>query len=82
MKKVPEGKAPGVYAGEVEQRASRQMNEDAGTSHDGCRCWVLKSDEFDEQWEAQENLKNTEEIKEKYRQLTSEGQVIVLEMDW
>jgi hypothetical protein len=82
MKNTPEGKIPSEYAGEVYARAVAQMDEDSGSSHDGCECWVLKPEQFDEYWESQENLKNTDEVREKYRKLTDEGRIIVLEMDW
>lgn len=82
MKKVPDDKTPGEFAGEVEMRAQAQMDEDAGSSHDGCDCRVLKPEDFDEAWNDQENLKDTEEVREKYRKLTEEGRVILLEMDW
>lgn len=82
MKKVPDDKSADVFAGEVAARAKAQMDEDAGNSHDGCDCRVLKLENFDEAWNDQENLKDTPEIREKYRQLTQEGRVILLEMDW
>ena len=82
MKKVPDDKTPSQFVQEVQERALAQMNEDAGNSHDGCECRVLEAQDFDVEWENQENLKKTLEIKEKYRNLTNEGRVILLEMDW
>jgi len=82
MKNTPEGKTPSDYAGELYNRAVAQMDEDAGSSHDGCECFVLKPEQFDEYWESQDNLKNTDEVREKYRNLTKEGRVVILEMDW
>lgn len=79
MKRVPEGKTAAQYAGEVHERAQQQIYEERG---DGCECEILTLAKFEEIWEDQENLKKTDEIKEKYRKLTEEGQVIYLEMDW
>lgn len=79
MKRVPEGKTAAQYAGEVHERAKEQIYEEGG---DGCECEILTLAKFEEIWEDQENLKKTDEIKEKYRKLTEEGQVIYLEMDW
>lgn len=79
MKRVPEGKTAAQYSGEVHERAKEQIYEEGG---DGCECEILTPAKFEEIWEDQENLKKTDEIKEKYRKLTEEGHVIYLEMDW
>ncbi len=79
MKKVPDDKTALQYATEVLDRAKEKIYEDGG---DGCECEILTPAKFEQIWNDQENLKKTDEIKEKYRQLTSEGRVIFLEMDW
>jgi len=78
MRAVPEGVCPKQYAEDVEKRA-RETNVG---KYESCDCDVLKPEDFDEQWKLQDNLNDTDAMYAKYRQLTQEGRVVVLEIDW
>jgi hypothetical protein len=38
--------------------------------------------EFEELWNEQQNIRDTPEIKSKYKELASKGQLIAVEIDW
>ena len=77
IKKTPEGKTPWEFRSEVEKRLPEYS-----VGADGAIVGFLTPDNFDEHWDNQENLKKTDEIRDKYRKLTSEGKVIFVEIDW
>jgi hypothetical protein len=43
---------------------------------------TLDESNFEEYWEHQENLKKNDEVKQKYLDLSKQGKVIFVEIDW
>lgn len=84
MRKAPDGKTPTEFLREVEARCNvlASQGDADGDRPEGATAFILTPEKFEETWASQENLKQTPEIKEKYRQLTLEGKVIVAEIDW
>jgi hypothetical protein len=84
LKKTPEGKTPLEFCNECHRNVANLIaNGDSdGDRPEGGNASILKLEAFEEQWNTQENLRKNSEVKEKYRQLTAQGQVIVIEIDW
>ena len=85
MKKTPAGMSPLEYSSFVHQNVANlcsRGDEDTGTRPEGANVWLLKPEQFEEYWTQQENLKQTPEVKEKYKKLTEQGQVVAVEIDW
>jgi hypothetical protein len=78
MKKVPEGTRVGEYISEIERRLDNDYAEDA----ENYSVELANELNFDECWDLQENLKRTDEIKQKYYALMKEGKVVYIEIEW
>lgn len=79
IKKVPDGKTLQEYLKEVRD------NMHYGDYAEGAENWIvdpLTEQNFEEYWELQENLKQTDEIKQKYFNLAKQGKAILVEIEW
>lgn len=77
MKKVPDGIDSVKYMNTIYKNI--QNNEEEKESFEVRR---LQPEDFDFAWDAQDNLKKEDAIKEKYRELTKQDRVIFVEIDW
>ena len=82
MRAVPVSLTLEQFVADIEARVRSLYHTPGEASPEGHSITILKPDDFEEQWSMQENLKQTPEVKEKYRKLTTEGRVVVLEVDW
>jgi len=78
MKKLPDGKQMHEYIKEMNSRL-REYTEDGC---EGYEIYVVDENNFEEYWSQQENLKQTDEVKQKYLDLSKQGKVIFVEIDW
>jgi hypothetical protein len=78
MKKLPDGKQMHEYLKEMHSRL-REYTEDGC---EGYEIYVVDENNFEEYWEQQENLKKTDEVRQKYLDLAKQGKVIFVEIDW
>jgi len=81
MRKIPDGMSRFQAFREIDNWLSN-MSDDSDFRITSSDLKILKESEFEEAWEAQENLKKTPEIKEKYKNLTKEEKVIYIEIVW
>jgi hypothetical protein len=77
IKKVPDTKTVFEYLDEVRVRLP-----EFSAGAESAEVDILSPAKFDEVWTDQDNLKDTPEIKDKYRRLTETGRVIYVEIDW
>jgi len=77
MKRVPEGKDSPTFLKEVHD----YMHEYAEGA-DGYEVKWVNEENFDECWKEQENLKTSDQIREKYRDLSKQGKVVFIQIDW
>ncbi len=83
MKRVPDGKQLSDFLSEVEVRVADRAAGDYGEERaEGHEVRAVTAASFDEDWSMQENLKQNDEVREKYRRLAGEGKVIYVEIDW
>ena len=78
MKKLPDGKQMHEYIKELYSK----LNEYTEEGCEGYEVYVVDQNNFQEYWEQQENLKQTDEVREKYYNLAKEGKVVFIEIDW
>jgi len=81
IKRIPEGKTKSEYI----QKLLSQLEDhfsDYENSCDGYEVKTLTEENFNKVWEVQDTYKNTPEIKEKYKNLAKEGQLIYIEIDY
>ena len=57
-------------------------NRNTGGNYENYEIFVVKPEQFDEIWSIQDTFKDTPEIKEKYRGVAGEGNLIAVEIDW
>lgn len=81
LKRVPEGKTLSETLINL-----RKDLDDYFSDHDNsCENFTIKpveTENFDEIWSVQETYKDTPEIKEKYRALAKNKQLIMIEIDY
>ncbi len=83
MKLVPDGITLPDYLATVGVRVAERAAGDFGEARaEGHEVRAVTATSFDEDWSQQENLKQTDEVREKYRRLAGEGKVIYVEIDW
>lgn len=77
MKRVPDGKQPHEFIKEV-----HDYMHDYSEGADGYEVKWVNEENFDECWQEQENLKTSDQIREKYRDLSKQGKVVFVQIDW
>lgn len=78
MKKLPDGKQMHEYIKEMRCRLDDYTEEGC----EGYEIYIVNENNFDEYWSQQENLKQTDEVRQKYLELSKQGKVIFIEIDW
>ena len=81
IKRIPVGKTKSEYI----QYLLNQLEDhfsDFGNSCESYEVKTLTEENFNEVWEVQDTYRDTPEIKEKYKNLAKEGQLIYIEIDY
>jgi hypothetical protein len=81
LKRVPEGKT----LSETMSSLRKDLSDYFSDYENSCEDYTVKlvePENFDQIWEVQETFKNTPEIKEKYRNLAKNKQLIAIEIDY
>jgi hypothetical protein len=77
LRKVPNAVTHAAYMKTLHTHTSNIQEE-----YENYEIFAVKPERFDEIWSIQETFKDTPEIKEKYRGVASEGNLIAVEIDW
>lgn len=77
MKKSAEHQSGADFLAEVNGRLP-----DFADGAEGASAWILTGAQFEQAWREQENLKQTAEVKERYRAFTAQGRVVFVEIEW
>lgn len=82
IKKTPAGMVPAQYLAFVQNNVNRlcSQGDEDGDRPEGGKAWIVTPEQFEEVWNDQENIKK--ELKDKYRLLVEQGQVVAIEIDW
>jgi hypothetical protein len=78
LRKVPDGVTPSAYMKTLHTQAYNNIEGD----YEDYEIFAVKPERFDEIWSTQKTFKDTPEIREKYRGVASEGNLIAVEIDW
>jgi hypothetical protein len=81
IKRIPEGKTKSEYI----QKLLNQLEDHFSDYENSCESYEVKTlteENFDEVWKVQDTYKDTPEIKEKYKNLAKEGQLVYIEIDY
>ena len=81
IKRIPEGKTKTEYI----QKLLNQLEDHFSDYDNSCESYHVRSlteSNFEEVWEVQDTYKDTPEIKEKYKNLAKQGQLIYIEIDY
>lgn len=81
LKRVPEGKTLSETIASI-RRDLENYFSDYDNSCESYKVELVEIEKFDEIWEVQETFKDTPEIKEKYRTLAKNKQLILIEIDY
>jgi hypothetical protein len=79
--KVPEDKTIEIFQDFVKSKMEENLKNN-GEVYESVRSFAVPVVDFDQLWYDQENLKNTPETKEKYRDLANTNRLIAVEIDW
>ena len=77
LRKVPGGTTRSAYMQTLHTHVSDIQEE-----YENYEIFAVKPEQFEEIWSIQETFKDTPEIKEKYRGVAGEGNLIAVEIDW
>lgn len=81
LRKVPEDQPKGVFLESLHKQVQNKLDNDED-GYEGYEIFDVVEDNFEEIWKVQETLKDTPEIKEKYRKVSKQGNLIAVEIDW
>jgi hypothetical protein len=81
LRKIPDNISIESFIEEVRSKVEENLNRD-GEDYEKVVAYAVPVAEFEELWNEQENLNKTPEVKSKYKELASKGQLIAVEIDW
>ena len=75
-------KATQICQAKVAEYISEVKLEDGEEAIDDYAWHIVTPEKFEQDWENNENLKKTDEIKTKYKNLAKNNRVLFFEVDW
>jgi hypothetical protein len=81
LRKVPEDQTKRVFLESLHKQVQNKLDNDED-GYEGYEIFDVTEENFEEIWDVQETFKDTTEIKEKYRKVSQQGNLIAVEIDW
>lgn len=81
LRKVPEDQTKRVFLESLYKQVQNKLDNDED-GYEGYEIFDVTEENFEDIWDVQETFKDTTEIKEKYRKVSKQGNLIAVEIDW